>query len=606
MTSSESVEVVSNQEKELNFQLRIAQPAELVISPSSMNFGELIQSIQLSIDNAGDKELIWEISTSESWLSVFPSSGTTNYELDEVTVTVDRSNLSVDSYNANILISSNGGDYILPISMIVPEVGLMLSSNDLNFETSISEMSVTISNAGQGELNWEAITSDSWISISPNSGMITTNTQNVNITINRQALDSGYHEGYIYLTSNGGNITINIIAIVSTFPAPTLYDPYNESENSMTLAWDIIEDEAFKEYRLYRSTTSNTDMNSELITTITNPNINTFNDTNLSGGTTYYYRLYSVNLNNEIFASNVVSAATLIGIGSWGIAHQFPNGVNLNSIFAFSDDNVWVAGDYDGISIIYHRVGSTWIEIMPPDIGIIEDLDFSSENDGWAVSNDGVLHYNGSIWTIVEELSGAHSVDANSPNDIWFANSSNDGCFRYYNGEIIPLGINGYEIEVENNFGVIIGYQFNNNINAYIYNGITWSQPEDIIYASGSTLGNFAKAKIINEKIYVSTKFGGSSNNALILYENGMWTTITGGGWNESFLSFGVQNENLIWIYYVRQASRLMEYYNGEEIISFCGSYWFGSCELDHMLDMHFISNTVGWSCGNSKVYRYE
>ena len=101
-------------------------------------------------------------------------------------------------------------------------------------------------------------------------------------------------------------------------------------------------------------------------------------------------------------------------------------------------------------------------------------------------------------------------------------------------------------------------------------------------------------------------KFGGSSNNALILYENGMWTTITGGGWNESFLSFGVQNENLIWIYYVRQASRLMEYYNGEEIISFCGSYWFGSCELDYMLDMHFISNTVGWSCGNSKVYRYE
>ena len=88
---------------------------------------------------------------------------------------------------------------------------------------------------------------------------------------------------------------------------------------------------------------------------------------------------------------------------------------------------------------------------MPPDIGIIEDLDFSSENDGWAVSNDGVLHYNGSIWDYCRELS-EHSVDVNSPNDIWFANSSNDGCFHYYNGEIIPLGINGYEIEVENNF----------------------------------------------------------------------------------------------------------------------------------------------------------
>ena len=33
--------------------------------------------------------------------------------------------------------------------MIVPEVGLMLSSNYLNFETSISEMSVTISNASR-------------------------------------------------------------------------------------------------------------------------------------------------------------------------------------------------------------------------------------------------------------------------------------------------------------------------------------------------------------------------------------------------------------------------------------------------------------------------
>ena len=381
-------------------------------------------------------------------------------------------------------------------------------------------------------------------------------------------------------------------------PAPELFEPYNITENSITLSWSVIDHDSFQEYRLYRSVSSNVSEDSNLISTISNSYSNTYNDTGLQDGTTYYYKVFSVSNNGTTFASNEMYSTTSLGIGDWGIISNFDSNVSLEAIYAFSDENVWVAGSKNNSSIIYHFVGGSWIETYPPDIGHISDIDFSSENDGWAVSGEGVLRYNGAIWSIQNELEGALSVDVNSSEDVWFADRWNQGCYRYYNGNYISLGIYGYEIEVEGNTGVIIGYTLNNNVNSYFYNGLSWTQGPDVHYSSGSSpSSNFAKVSIHNGEIYVATNRGGASTNKLARYDNSSWTTLYGGGYDTVIYGMDVQNSNSIWFFGGNPWGYIMNW-NGSSATS--------HGNLGHIDDIHFFSNTTAWACGNNKVFRYE
>ena len=95
-------------------------PPILVVSSSLLDFGSTETNQTFLITNIGAGTLNWSISVDQFWISLWPSSGSTSTEEDEISVTVDRSGLSYGSYSGNLNITSDGGDATVSVNMDVP------------------------------------------------------------------------------------------------------------------------------------------------------------------------------------------------------------------------------------------------------------------------------------------------------------------------------------------------------------------------------------------------------------------------------------------------------------------------------------------------------
>jgi len=247
VTATEQVEVVANRNKEVNFFLKVAQPAQLVVSPTSLNFGQTVTSLQLTIDNGGDEELFWQVSSNQSWLTTFPNTGVTISETDEITVSVNRSMLEIGNYSGNLSFTSNGGDFTVPVAMIVTPAVLVLSADTLDFGFEESQLSLTISNSGSGDLNWNATTDQEWITLDKSSGTISNSSVEILVSVNRTGLDPNTYNGSISFQSNGGNInvtvTMTILDIINIVEHFDNLDGWTNTTNSTYAdAWEIDSD----------------------------------------------------------------------------------------------------------------------------------------------------------------------------------------------------------------------------------------------------------------------------------------------------------------------------------------------------------------------------
>lgn len=92
---------------------------------------------------------------------------------------------------------------------------LGLSSNSLNFGNTNTSMTFNITNNGTGTLAWNISDNKNWITTNPVSGNITTESDQITVTVNRSGLDPGIYNGEVIISSNGGT---GIISINMTVP----------------------------------------------------------------------------------------------------------------------------------------------------------------------------------------------------------------------------------------------------------------------------------------------------------------------------------------------------------------------------------------------------
>jgi uncharacterized protein (TIGR02145 family) len=83
----------------------------------------------------------------------------------------------------------------------VPEISAIY----LDFSQNMTSLSFTISNIGKGELKWNSITSQNWITISPPAGTVTNETDSITVIIDRTGL-----------TENKCKETIRITSVIGT------------------------------------------------------------------------------------------------------------------------------------------------------------------------------------------------------------------------------------------------------------------------------------------------------------------------------------------------------------------------------------------------------
>ncbi|MDP2208424.1 MAG: carboxypeptidase regulatory-like domain-containing protein [Bacteroidota bacterium] len=287
---------------------------QLTASPLLLDFGLDKIDLQFNISNTGTGTLNWSAASPQAWISVVPTNDSTRSETDVVTVQVSRAGLTAgNSYAGQVNITSNGGSQSVAIQMRTPTVPtLALSTKQLDFGSTLTNLNFNISNGGSGTLNWQVSSNQNWLTVNPSNG---SNQMTVNVYVNRSGLGAGNYSGKLSVTSNGGNDSVNVSMTVPAASNPTsvtLYVPTNITTSSVNLSWSQNNDADFKQYEIHKSTTSSfTPSSGTLYQTIASKSTTSTTVSGLTQNTTYYFKVRVVNNSNLTSDSNERNVTTL-------------------------------------------------------------------------------------------------------------------------------------------------------------------------------------------------------------------------------------------------------------------------------------------------------
>ena len=160
-------------------------------------------------DAASYKALTWTATTATSWITLSPTSGESNEDIDTVTATYDKSGV-VDTYTGSIAIASNGGSATIPVALTISEAVIGISPITFTFETEEDSKNLYITNTGESTLTWTISSIGANINVGQSSGTTTTETDTVAITVDRDGLISGTYSQSISVNGTIIPITIKV------------------------------------------------------------------------------------------------------------------------------------------------------------------------------------------------------------------------------------------------------------------------------------------------------------------------------------------------------------------------------------------------------------
>lgn len=206
-----------------------ASAAVLSVDQTTLGYSTETTSRSLEISNTGEKTLEWTASVSDSWITLSDVSGSLNPTEDQlITVNVNRTDLEAGSYTGTVNFAGNGGAAAISLSMEVvagnAQPVLEVSETNFNFGLETNSFDVSINNTGNADLEWTATSSDSWLTLSRNSGSVSpTGSQGLTLNVSRAALNEGNFTATVTISSNGGEATLNVsMDVPSQSPVLTL------------------------------------------------------------------------------------------------------------------------------------------------------------------------------------------------------------------------------------------------------------------------------------------------------------------------------------------------------------------------------------------------
>jgi len=185
--------------------------------------------------NSGINTLNYTISDNRSWLSVSPSSGTSDGEQDTITVSYNTSGLTRGNYNGTITISDPNADndaQTISVSLTVnaqsspPSISLSTNSlsNSCTEGRHASSQTFTVRNSGGGTLSY-SISDDrnwwngNWLSVSPNRGTSDGEQDTITVSYNTSELTRGNYNGTITISDPNADNDAQTISVSLTVTA---------------------------------------------------------------------------------------------------------------------------------------------------------------------------------------------------------------------------------------------------------------------------------------------------------------------------------------------------------------------------------------------------
>ena len=194
----------------------------LQVSEVALGFGQQATRSSLSLSNEGTGTLQWTTSANKSWISVTPSEGSGNGQIE---VVIDRTQLSPGEYVGSIDITSNGGNKNIPITVSVAAPVIALNWREYDFRSEESATQLSISNLGSGNLSWNIEGIPAWLALSSTEGSVGQEAQSITLAIDRSSIPAGSYRATLSLSSNSVTepaIEILIKATVLALPVLTV------------------------------------------------------------------------------------------------------------------------------------------------------------------------------------------------------------------------------------------------------------------------------------------------------------------------------------------------------------------------------------------------
>lgn len=140
---------------------------QLEVTPKALTFGSAAITTFLDIINQGAGALHWNIeevtradegspwvANDVPWLTVTPLAGVATTEIDRIAVTAQRTGRPVGTYNnAGVRIVTDGGEAVVPVSMIVQPT-LTVSPSEFSLSPTATFASFVIANVGTSQASW--------------------------------------------------------------------------------------------------------------------------------------------------------------------------------------------------------------------------------------------------------------------------------------------------------------------------------------------------------------------------------------------------------------------------------------------------------------------
>lgn len=149
---------------------------QLAEGSKKFDFGKNTNVFEFEISNHGDKALHWVITEDKKWLTSNISNGINDAV---VQLSVNRDSLFKESETASLVIKDQNSEQqqqlLLTLEKDIPV--MTLSSNDfvledvLDFGTAKDELSLHISNSGEGKLFWEVTAKPDFVTLNQTEGM---------------------------------------------------------------------------------------------------------------------------------------------------------------------------------------------------------------------------------------------------------------------------------------------------------------------------------------------------------------------------------------------------------------------------------------------------
>lgn len=220
-SNHKDITIIAGQASSGDISLTPIKPV-LSITKSELNFGKDETTLSFAIINTGKGDLVWEIKESIDFLVVNPTAGITTTESSPVLITIDREDAEPGNYERTVSVTSNGGNVDLLIKAIIEGPILDVTPLNLDFGSKGDKKILLLTNNGIGSLDYTLSSEKTWISIIPNVGNLTTETDQIEITVNRSGLNYGNYAETINVISDVNTIVVDVQMIVQDPNMPQL------------------------------------------------------------------------------------------------------------------------------------------------------------------------------------------------------------------------------------------------------------------------------------------------------------------------------------------------------------------------------------------------